>query len=387
MSFKQKLQEIKTREAESIKDKRDHFATPPKQPSKNVFLYIMGLFSILFSMSTLSSIFIEDNYLISSFIAIFLLLALIGNEYVKVNNLTKLGKSNKVRTLPLIISGFTVLFSLSSIYGIYTTIDKIETEKQLITNTNKYQNTQIDSLNTILNLKLDSINNVTNPTIYEQYNYYKDLADNTPIRYQKDRQRKEEYLDKAQVFYDKLENSKTSISNNIKNQIKNIKLKLESQERVDIKSNDTAQIVKYIISALSLIVEVVIVIMSIIYGKQIKNHELELEKWKKDKNEFLKEEEEKLYSSTNFNEFIKSSKIINLIHKTKKIGDSISKREIKHYASMSGVNLSDSQLNELRSLFINLKILDLQSNNSTILNMDLDKSINKLDKVFSELES
>jgi len=370
-------------EAVEKESKDEHSYNPPiYSNSNNTLLIISGVFSIIFSMSTLSQLYSESSIIANIVLGVFLLTILIFNERYKVQSIISIGKDykqGKIKITSIIVALITVLISLSSVYGLYTGVDKIvnyNNIKQEQSRINSDNTVYIDSLNNLLLYKIDSLALASNPIVKKNIEDLENVLKKTYRASQI-----EQLNDQISKEKEKINSSKQSIEKHIKDKL--LQANKVDKAIVDSTSSTNFDYIKIGLSLLALITEMVIISLSFFYGYNKIEFEKMLEDYNIRFNEAIRAKRKELLSKPQIKKMLEYITLLELLGDLRT--SELVKKDIEDVSELMGRRYSVKEVNDFRNTMIQLEIFETTSNNKVRLSQSIDEARVTLDTFFSKL--
>lgn len=370
-----------------IISKEDENYKPPTLNESSLLLKICSVFSILFSLTTITQLYTATTpILFIGVLCVFLLTILIFNEKYKVSsivNATKqYQKEGKLNFMYTVIAITTLLISLSSVYGLYTGIDKIVDLNSI--EVNQPQNTtktKIDSLNNLLLYKTDSLAIESNKIANENIIAY--TKDRSKLGYY-DKEEKAELTEKINNERLKLDKTKKDIEVYLNKEISILTELERKMKTIDNKGNNNANLIKMALAILALITELVIVGSAINKGSNVIKYEKDLEEYNSKFNIMITKKKKELLSKPHIKKMLDYISILEMLYDLNT--DEITKKSIEDITELKGRKYTVKEVDDFRTIAIQLNILTLQSNNKTRISMEFEEAKETIDKYFSKIK-
>jgi hypothetical protein len=341
-----------------------------------VVLKLFSAFSVIFSI-TLMDIINKDNILLFGIVFIFFTVVIILNEKVKTDFLQKYFNLKKPKHL--LLGLVSVFVSLTSIYGIYNVIyknikfDVVYTENDVEDSKRISYVQEIDSLNNKKTILFNSIKN----RIKENIESAKDKKISSSAR---------EAIETNNTILNRQDsldivNIEKKIAKKEKELNQYIKTTIENKNKVLENSNFNTEVLAYILSLLSLIVELVIISVCYVIGNKQRIYNSKLEEYLKGKQSYEKKVHDLILKSQESIEFLKIKDIVSVIFSSKNVNDTFYLKDMFNIGN--SLNVTNEASKRYYAILETIGTIGGQKKGKKIVITEKD-TIEKLDMYYTE---
>jgi hypothetical protein len=341
-----------------------------------VVLKLFSTFSVIFSI-TLMDIINKDNILLFGIVFIFFTVVIILNEKVKTDFLQKYFNLKKPKHL--LLGLVSVFVSLTSIYGIYNVIyknikfDVVYTENDVEDSKRISYVQEIDSLNNKKTILFNSIKN----RIKENIESAKDKKISSSAR---------EAIETNNTILNRQDsldivNIEKKIAKKEKELNQYIKTTIENKNKVLENSNFNTEVLAYILSLLSLIVELVIISVCYVIGNKQRIYNSKLEEYLKGKQSYEKKVHDLILKSQESIEFLKIKDIVSVIFSSKNVNDTFYLKDMFNIGN--SLNVTNEASKRYYAILETIGTIGGQKKGKKIVITEKD-TIEKLDMYYTE---
>jgi hypothetical protein len=341
-----------------------------------VVLKLFSTFSVIFSI-TLMDIINKDNILLFGIVFIFFTVVIILNEKVKTDFLQKYFNLKKPKHL--LLGLVSIFVSLTSIYGIYNVIyknikfDVVYTENNVEDSKRISYVQEIDSLNNKKTILFNSIKK----RIEENKESAKDKKISSSAR---------EAIENNNTILNRQDsldivNIEKKIVEKEKELNQYIKTTIENKYKVLENSNFNTEVLAYILSLLSLIVELVIISVCYVIGNKQRIYNSKLEEYLKGKQSYEKKVHDLILKSQESIEFLKIKDIVSVIFSSKNVNDTFYLKDMFNIGN--SLNVTNEASKRYYAILETIGTIGGQKKGKKIVITEKD-TIEKLDMYYTE---